>query len=297
MCLYRDLNKEVDVQKRRFGRTGHMSTIVIFGAFAVGQLPQKEADETMELLLEHGVNHIDVAPSYHDAELRLGPWMEKHRGHFFLGCKTQLRSRKEAWDELHRSLERLRVDRLDLYHLHAVTTMEELEQCFAPGGSLEAILQARDEGLTTHVGITSHGLEAPAVQLEALNRFDFDSLLFPLNFKLWSDPAYRRDATALLQLAAERDVGTMVIKSFAKGPWGNREPRYHCWYEPFDDAQDIERVLRFTLSQPVTAAISAGDARLLPMILGAAERFQPMEDAEQQALLARADDYDPLFTW
>lgn len=285
------------MQRRRFGRTGHMSTIVIFGAFAVGQLPQREADATMELLMEHGVNHIDVAPSYHDAELRLGPWLEKYRDYFFLGCKTQLRGCKEARVELHRSLERLRVDRFDLYQLHAVTTMEELEQCFAPGGSLEAILEARDEGLTTYVGITSHGLEAPAVQLEALKRFDFDSLLFPLNFKLWSDPAYRQDATSLLQLAAERDVGIMVIKSLAKGPWGDREPRYHCWYEPFDDAEDIERVLHFALSQPVTGAISAGDARLLPMILDAAERFQPMDDVEQQALLARADDFEPLFTW
>ena len=285
------------MQERRFGRTGHMSTIVIFGSFAVGQLPQKEADAAMELLLEHGVNHIDVAPSYHDAELRLGPWLEKYRDHFFLGCKTQLRGRKEARVELHRSLERLRVDRFDLYQLHAVTTMEELEQCFTPGGSLEAILEARDEGLTTYVGITSHGLEAPAVQLEALKRFDFDSLLFPLNFKLWSDPAYRQDATSLLQLSAERDVGTMVIKSLAKGPWGDSEPRYHCWYEPFDDAEDIERALHFALSQPVTGAISAGDVRLLPMILDAAERFQPMDHAEQQALLARADDFEPLFTW
>ncbi len=284
------------MQMRRFGRTGHMSTIVIFGAFAVGQISQRQADAVMEMLLEHGVNHIDVAPSYFDAELRLGPWLEKYRDRFFLGCKTQLRGKAEAREELHRSLERLRVDRFDLFQLHAVTTLEELDQCFAPGGSMEAILEARDEGLTRYVGITSHGLESPAVQMAALERFDFDSLLFTLNFKLWADQAYRHDAAALLQVAAERDIGTMVIKTWERGPWGNREPRYHTWYEPFDDAEMVERALRFNLSQPVTGVISAGDAQLVPTILDAAERFRPMDVAEQADLLATAGDYEPLFT-
>lgn len=282
------------MQKRRFGRTGHMSSIIIFGAFAVGQLPQEEADTVMEMVLEHDVNHIDVAPSYSDAELRLGPWLEKHRERFFVGCKTFLRGRAEAREELERSLERLRIDSFDLYQLHAVTTMEELDLCFAPGGSMEAILEARDEGLTRYLGITSHGFQAPAVHLEALRRFDFDSVLFALNFKLWAEEEYRRDALALLEVAVERDVGTMVIKSLARAPWGDREKRYHTWYEPFDDAQMIDRVLRFTLSQPVTGAISSGDARLLPMILDAAQRFEPMSDAEQLALMATAGDYEHL---
>jgi predicted aldo/keto reductase-like oxidoreductase len=281
---------------RRFGRTGHMSTIVVFGAFAVGLLSQKEADAVMDLVLAHGVNHIDVAPSYADAELRLGPWLQKHRERFFLGCKTQLRDKKEARAELHRSLERLRVDRFDLFQLHAVATMEDLEACFAPGGSLEAIVEARDEGLTDYLGITSHGLQAPAVLIEALNRFDFDSLLFTLNFQMWADEAYRRDTSTLIQMADERDIGTMVIKTWARGPWGGKEPRYHTWYEPFDDTEMIEKTLRFNLSQPVTAAISAGDARLLPMILDAAERFQPMDDAEQAALLATAGQYQSIFS-
>ncbi len=284
------------MQTRRFGRTGHMSTIVIFGAFAVGMLSQKEADAVMELLMERGVNHIDVAPSYADAELRLGPWMERHRDRFFLGCKTQLRDREEARAELHRSLERLRVDRFDLFQLHAVATMEELEACFAPGGSLEAIVKARDEGLTKHLGITSHGPHAPAVLIEALNRFDFDSLLFTLNFQMWADEAYRRDASRLMQIAEQRDIGTMVIKTWARGPWGDAERRYHTWYEPFEDAEMVAKALRFNLSQPVTGVISAGDARLLPMILDAAERFEPMDDVEQAALLATAGEYKPIFT-
>jgi len=283
------------MEKRRFGRTGHWSTIIVFGGFAVGPVGQEEADATMELLMKHGVNHIDVAPSYYDAELRLGPWLEKYRDRFFLGCKTQLRSRSEAWAELQRSLARLRVEAFDLFQLHAVTTMEELDQCFAPGGSLEAILQAREEGLTRYVGITSHGWLAPAVQLEALRRFDFDSLLLPLNFEMWADDEYRRTLTELLDVAADRDVGTMAIKTWAQRPWGEDEPEYHTWYKPFDGGEMVERALRFTLSQAVTTAISAGDSRLLPAILAAAERFEPMDEGEQAKLLSLADKYESIF--
>ena len=160
------------MQKRRLGRTEHESTVVIFGGAALASVSQKEADQAMALALRHGVNHIDVAPSYFDAELRLGPWLEQHRDRFFLGCKTELRDREAAWEELHRSLERLRVDRFDLYQLHAVTTKEDLDRCLSPGGSLEAIVEARDQGLTRFIGITGHGLQAPALQLAALERFD-----------------------------------------------------------------------------------------------------------------------------
>ena len=284
------------MKTRRFGRTGHNSTILVFGAFAVGLISQEEADGVMERVLEHGINHIDVAPSYHDAELRLGPWLKQYRDRFFLGCKTERRGQREAREELHQSLQRLQVDAFDLYQLHAVTTMEQLDQCFAPGGSMEVLREAREQGLTRYLGITSHGLQAPAVQMEALRRFDFDSLLFPLNFKLWAGEAYRRDAQALLQMAAERDVGTMVIKALTKGPWGDQPPRYHTWYEPFDNGPEIDSALHFALSQPVTTAISSGDARLLPMIIDAAERFEPMDEAEQEALLATASGYEPLFT-
>jgi aryl-alcohol dehydrogenase-like predicted oxidoreductase len=285
------------METRRFGRSGHLSTVVIFGAFAVGPIPQPEADQVMQTVLDHGVNHIDVAPSYHDAELRLGPWLEKHRDRFFVGCKTQLRDYEAARAELRRSLERLRIDRFDLLQLHAVTNRDELDQCFAPNGSLKAILEARDEGLTDYVGITSHGLQAPDVEIEALERFDFDSLLFTLNFKLWADEAYRRDLSTLLSLADARDVGTMAIKTWERGPWGDQAPRYHTWYEPFDDPEMVERTLRFNLSFPITGVISAGDHRLLPAILDAAERFTPLDDGEKAELLATAGDYEPLFTF
>jgi predicted aldo/keto reductase-like oxidoreductase len=284
------------MEKRRFGRTGHESTIVIFGAFAVGQVDQAQADETVHLLMEHGVNHIDVAPTYHDAEQRLGPWLEKYRDRFFLGCKSQLRDREEAWAQLHRSLSRLRVDRFELFQLHAVTTMEELDACFASGGSLEALVRAREEGLTDNLGITSHGLQAPAVQLEALRRFDFDSLLLPLNFKLWARDDYRRDFQALMEMAGERDVGVMIIKAFAREPWAEGASRaYDTWYKPFDTPEMVERSLRFALSQPVTGIISAGDAALVPLILDAAERYRPLDEAEQADLVSTAPAYEIIF--
>ncbi len=283
------------MQQRKFGRTGHLSSIIIFGAFAVGQVEQQQADAAMELLLEHGVNHIDVAPSYGQAELRLGPWLEKYRDRFFLGCKTQLRAVDDAWRELNESLSRLRVDAFDLFQLHAVTNMAELDACFAPRGSLAAILRARDEGLTRYVGITSHGWQAPAVQLEALRRFDLDSLLLPVNFQMMADPDYRRDLNELFDVAREREVGIMAIKAWAHELWGRTEQNYDTWYRPFDQPEMVESALRFTLSQPVSAAINAGDARLLPAILRAAEDWQPMDEEEQARLMSTAGKYEPIF--
>ena len=272
-----------------------MSTMAIFGAAALWEITQAEADTVMEQVIAAGVNHIDVAPSYFDAELRLGPWLEQHRDRFFLGCKTELRDREAAWEELHRSLERLRVDRFDLYQLHAVTTKEDLDRCLSPGGSLEAIVEARDQGLTRFIGITGHGLQAPALQLAALERFDFDSLLFPLNPKLWSDEAYRRDATTLLKVAAERDVGTMVIKAWVRRPWGDRTPGYDTWYEPFDEQAEIDKSLWYALSQGITTAPMASDVSLWPMIINAAERFQLMNAEEQAAVVSEVRRYESIF--
>jgi aryl-alcohol dehydrogenase-like predicted oxidoreductase len=283
------------MEQRRFGRTEHMSSAVIFGAAAVGQVSQDEADNFLRLLMDHGVNHIDVAPTYHDAELRVGPWMAEHRDAFFLGCKTMERTESGAWDEIHLSLERLQADHFDLYQLHAVTTLEELEECCGPGGALHAIAEAREMGLTQYIGITTHGMQAPAVGLAALGWFDFDSILFPVNFVLWANEEYRNKATELLEMAAVRDVGVMAIKTWAKRPWGDREHRYHTWYEPFDEPTMIERTLRFTLSQHITSAISAGDTRLLPMVLDAAEKFAPMDEADQAALIGEASQYQPIF--
>jgi len=283
------------MEKRRLGRTGHLSTVVTFGAAALGRVSPAETDKAMELALAHGVNHIDVAPSYGEAELRLGPWLAKHRQEFFLGCKTQERGKEGARAELHRSLERLRVDSFDLYQIHAVGDMAELDKVLAPSGAIEAIVKAKEQGLVRFIGITGHGHQAPAVHAEALRRFAFDTVLLPLNFVLWANADYRRDFQALLKLAAEKDVGIMVIKALARRPWGEREHAYHTWYEPFDDQPSIERGVRFVLSQNVTTLISSGDVRLLPLILQAAERYRPLSTAEQAELVSTAGAFASIF--
>jgi aryl-alcohol dehydrogenase-like predicted oxidoreductase len=283
------------METRRFGRTGHMSTVAIFGAAAFWQVTQAEADAAMERLIAAGINHIDVAPSYGEAELRLGPWLARERKRFFLGCKTQERSKAGAAAELRRSLERLHVDSFDLYQLHAITTMEELDQVTGPGGALEAALDARANGLTRHIGITGHGVDAPAIYLEALRRFDFDSVLFPLNFVQYANPTYRRNAEELVRECRARDVGTMIIKSICRRPWGDRPHTYTTWYEPFDDPDHIQQSINFVLSQDVTGLCTTGDIHILPLFLEACERFRPMSPAEQAALVATANQYEPLF--
>jgi aryl-alcohol dehydrogenase-like predicted oxidoreductase len=283
------------VKTRRLGRTGHKSSMMIMGTAAFGRVEQAEADAAIELALAHGVNHIDVAPSYGDAELRVGPWMPRIREQIFLGSKTTKRTTQEAWAEMQNTLTRLQVKAVDLYQFHAVTTFADLEAIFAPGGALEAFVEAKKQGLTTYLGITGHGLDAPRIQLEALNRFDLDTVMFPLNFVLMANPQYRQDVNDLLALCAKRDVGVQCIKSICKAPWGERERRYRPWYEPFDDLVMINKSIRFTLSQPVAGAPCASDSRLWPAIFDAADRFVPMSAAEQEALIALAGDYQPLW--
>lgn len=283
------------MERRRLGRTGHRSTVAILGGFAFTDVTQARADAAMEEVIAAGVNHIDVAPTYGEAEKRLGPWMARERERFFLGCKTMERTREGAARELRQSLERLQVDAFDLYQIHAVTTMDELEQAIGPGGALEAIIEARDEGLTRFIGITGHGLQAPRIFQEALRQFDFDTVLFPINFVLYADPDYRREAEALLAMCQERDVGTMIIKTIAKGLWHDEPQRYNTWYEPFDQPQQIQRAVNFALSQPVTGLCTTGDIDLLPTFLQACEQFSPMAPAEQEELIAEADHYEPIF--
>jgi aryl-alcohol dehydrogenase-like predicted oxidoreductase len=283
------------MQKRRLGRTGQLSSVAILGAVALSGIPQSEADKAMERVIEAGVNHIDVAPSYGDAEVKLGPWMVKERTRFFLGCKTAERSKKEAAEELRRSLERLQVQSFDLFQLHGVTDMETLDQATGLGGALEAIVEARELGLTRYIGITGHGLQAPSVFLEALNRFDFDTVLFPLNFILYANHKYKEDAEKLLEGCRQRDVGVMIIKSIAQAPWGNEAKTHATWYKPFEDKAMIQKGVNFALSQEVTGLCSVGDVNLLPKFLQACERFAPMNVDQQEALIAQANHYEPIF--
>lgn len=280
---------------RRFGRTGHMSTVAILGGAAFGKATQAETDAAMEHVIAMGVNHIDVAPSYGEAELRLGPWLARERARFFLGCKTTERTREGAAAELRRSLERLQVNAFDLYQFHAVNTMEELDRLTGKGGAIEAVLDAREHGLTRYIGITGHGLQAPTIFLEALRRFDFDSVLFPLNFVLYANPVYREQAETLLRECRARDVGTMVIKSNCRRPWGDRPKQYNTWYEPFDDAGHVQTAINFALSQDVTGLCTSGDTKILPLFLDACAHWTLQSPSEQVAMITGASEYEPLF--
>lgn len=265
------------MEKRRFGRTGHLSTVAVFGAAAFWDVSQAQADETLAVLQAHGVNHIDVAPQYGLAEERVGHWMMDHRSKFFLGCKTLERTRDGAWAELHRSLEKLQTDHLDLYQLHSVSTPEDMQAIFTPDGALQALIDAREAGLTAHLGITIHGLSAPALAMEALDRFDFDTVLFPLNATLFAYGSYREEALRLIDRCKAADVGVFTIKAATKAPWGDRPKTNTTWYEPYTELPDLQKAVDFALSHDITGICTAGDVTVLPNQLQACEHFKPMQ--------------------
>jgi len=284
------------MQTRRFGRTGHMSTVAIFGGAALSQSTQSEADKAMEQIIEAGINHIDIAPSYGQAEERVGPWMPRERQRFFLGCKTQQRTKEGAWDEMQQSLKRLQTETFDLYQFHAITKMEELDAVTMKGGALEAFVEARERGLFKYIGITGHGIDAPQIYLEALRRFDFDSILFPLNFVQMAIPEYRKQAEALVAECKAKDVGTMIIKAITKAPWGERPHTAATWYEPFDQMDEIQPAVNFALSYEITGLCTAGDTRVLPLMVKACENFKQLNDSEREQMIQSAKQYEPLFT-
>jgi aryl-alcohol dehydrogenase-like predicted oxidoreductase len=256
---------------KAFGRTGHQSTRVIFGAAALGAMSQERADATMAVVETHGINHIDTARSYGDSELRLAPWLVQNRDKVFLATKTGERSGAAARAELEESLERLGVDHVDLIQLHNLVEPEEWDTAFAPGGVVEALTKARDEGLCRYMGVTGHGVRIPSMHLRSLQAFDFDSVLLPYNFVLLERPDYRADVEALLELCAERNVAVQTIKAIARGRWsGSREGKF-SWYEPLTDPAAIGRGVRYVLGNSQLFLNSSSDATLLPTILAAAQ--------------------------
>ena len=282
------------METRRLGRTGHMSSIIAFGGFALFRLPQKEADAALEMALENGINHIDVSPIYGQAEARIGSWIGRNGKKFFIGCKTHERDKAGAWESLKRSLDTLKVDSFDLFQLHGVDTTETLNTVLGLGGALEAILEARQQGLVRYIGITGH---RPPIQHEALGRFDFDTVMFPLNRVHAAHPVDWNVFLPLLKTARQKDVGVMAIKSVAKRAWenGDRETKgYNTWYEPFDEAEEIEKSLWYTLSQDITCAVLPGELRLWPVVIDAAARFRPLSQGQQQEVVSQAAQYQPL---
>lgn len=284
------------ITKEPFGRTGHDSTRTLFGAAALSQVSQAEADRALDVLLEYGVNHIDTAASYGDAELRIGPWMREHRKTFFLATKTGKRRYQPAHDEIRRSLERLRVDQLDLIQLHNLVDPAEWETAMGPGGALEAAIEARDEGLVRFIGVTGHGLTVAERHKQSLEKFDFDSVLLPYNYVLMQNPSYAADFEALVTLCQERHIAIQTIKSITRKPWEDKTQTHATWYEPLLEQEDIDVAVHWVFSRPGFFLNTAGDVRLLPKVLGAASRFgAPISDAPMQAVMEKRK-MAPLFT-
>ena len=278
-----------------FGNTGHLSTRTIFGAAAFMRCSQEVADATLPLLLQHGVNHIDVAASYGDAELRLGPWMEQHRDRFFLATKTGERTYQAARNQIRRSLERLRVPYVDLIQLHNLTDPDEWQTAMSPGGALEAVIEAKEQGLVRFIGVTGHGVIAPEMHMRSLERYAFDSVLLPFNFTMMQNPDYARDFEALVALCRERAVAVQTIKGITLGPWGEQERTASTWYEPFREQGDIDLAVHWVLGRPAVFLNTAGDVTLLPKVLDAASRFQSRPDHARMERLVAERGMAPLF--
>ena len=278
-----------------FGRTGHQSTRTIFGAAAFSRVTQDEADRTMELLLQHGINHIDTAASYGESEVRLGPWMDRHRQTFFLATKTGERTYQGAHVQIRRSLERLRVPSVDLIQLHNLVDPTEWETALGPDGALKAAVEARDEGLVRYIGVTGHGTSVAAMHRRALERFDFDSVLLPYDYPMMQNPQYAADFEALVAVCQQRNVAVQTIKAMTRAPWGERSRTAATWYEPFTEQPDVDMATHWVLGRPGVFLNTAGDIHVLPKILDAATRFHQRPTDEEMAKFSRDRQMAPLF--
>lgn len=289
--------QEVDmIPVKEFGRTGHLSSRVLFGAAALGEVNQKEADETFALLQKYGINHIDTARSYGEAEVRLGPLMKKDRKEYFLASKTNKRTKVEALEELYQSLERLQTDHIDLWQLHFLVDPQEWEIAMGEGGVLEAALDAKRQGLVKYLGVTGHGIDAPKSHFRSLLRYDFDSVLFPYNYLMMKHTQYHEDVDALVSLCKERNVAIQTIKSLAKRPMGDRKIPFATWYEPLSDKDSIDMSVAYVLQNPDIFLNSTGDIHLLPFVLEAADTLLDYPTDEAMEALVKAYDMEMLFT-
>jgi aryl-alcohol dehydrogenase-like predicted oxidoreductase len=283
------------IERRPFGRTGHHSTATLFGAAALARATQAEADRTLELLLRHGINHIDTAARYGDSELRIGPWMARHRKDFFLATKTGQRTASEARADIHRSLERLRVDHVDLIQLHSLGHPDDWDRALGPGGALEAAIEARQQGLARFIGVTGHGWTIPVMHRRSLARFDFDSVLLPYNYFMAQDERYRQSFEELLGLCRARNVAVQLIKSIARGPWATTERTHTTWYQPLEAQGDIDRAVHWALDVPGVFLNTAGDLTLLPRVLDAASRFARRPADEEMGTMLTSTRMTSLF--
>jgi len=283
------------IEKRPFGRTGHMSTGTIFGGAALMRATQKDAERALEILLKYGVNHIDTAPRYGDSEILIGPWMTRHRKEFFLATKTGKRTCQEAREDIHRSLDRLKVDRVDLIQLHGLQHPDDWDTAMGPGGALEAAIEAREKGLVRFIGVTGHGWMIAAMHKRALKRFDFDSVLMPYNYFMHLNERYRKEFEEVVQACKERNVAVQTIKSLARGPWGITPQNRNTWYQPLEDQADIDRAVHWLLGRSDVFLNTVGDVELLPKVLDAASRFSERPPDEEMNEMMKKNKVSSLF--
>ncbi|MFX0028766.1 MAG: aldo/keto reductase [Candidatus Hermodarchaeota archaeon] len=283
----------IDVQK--FGKTGHLSTKVIFGAAALGNVSQVDADKTLDVLLKYGINHIDTAAGYGESELRIGPWMEKHRSKFFLATKVFKRRYKDAQKQVEDSLERLQVSSIDLIQIHNLTDLKSWDTVMGENGALKALIEARERGAIKYIGVTGHGYGVAEMHLRSLERFEFDSVLLPYNYVMMQNPKYASDFENLLKICKERGLAFQTIKSLARRPWGNRERKWNTWYQPFEDQSNIDKAVHWVLKREGIFLNTSSDIHLLPKILDAAIRFKVGTSDEKMKEMMDQSGMQPIF--
>lgn len=282
------------IEKRSLGRTGEMLSVIGFGGIVVRDATPGQASESVKMAIDAGINYFDVAPSYGDAEIKLGPALEPYRKKVFLACKTGKRTRDEARRELEQSLSNLRTDHFDLYQHHAVTTLKDVDILLGPGGAMETFIEARREGKIRFIGFSAHSVEA---SLALMERFDFDAILFPFNYATWHNGNF---GPQVLAMAKQKNMGILALKAMAKGPWeqgADRSKYPKCWYEPLVTAPDIEMGLRFTLSHPITSAVPPGEEELFRMALSLSGKIKPLKKSEIETIKEKALKGTPLFSY
>ncbi|MFW9880508.1 MAG: aldo/keto reductase [Candidatus Thorarchaeota archaeon] len=283
------------IVKQKFGNTGHMSTRIIFGAAALGNVTQAEADQTLAVLLDYGVNHIDTAAGYGESELRIGPWMEKHRSKFFLATKVFRRRYKDATKQIEESLERLQVSTIDLIQLHNLTDPKSWERVMGDNGALKALVETRERGMVKFIGVTGHGYGVAEMHLRSLERFEFDSVLLPYNYIMMQNPKYASDFENLLKICMDKNIAFQTIKSLARRPWGKKERKWNTWYEPFEEQSNIDRAVHWVLKREGIFLNTSSDIHLLPKILDAASRFEIKPTNEEMQEKATQLGMKPIF--
>ena len=284
------------ISLKMFGRTGHESSRTIFGAASLGAVTQDEANRTLDILLHYGVNHIDTAASYGDSELRIGPWMKTYRDNFFLATKTDKRTYQEAKKDLHRSLDRLKVDSVDLWQMHMLVNPQEWSTAMDSGGAIEAFIEAKEQGLTRFLGVTGHGLAAPAMHLRSLEKYDFDAVLCPYNYVLMQNQTYAAEFEKLVGKCAERNVAIQTIKSIARGPLGDKVKNHAVWYDPLEGDEAIGHAVKWVLGNNHVFLNTVGDIHLLGKVLKAADQYDTIPEEEIMRADFKKHGITPLFT-